>query len=119
MEISIQHRVSSGRCDGEKKFVKRGNSVELQKVAKTLFRDPDGELLHSPLGPRVRDDDETHNRAFFYFKPRRIRCRKLKSRPTTAIGTEKRNLTLQGPMSLVLSLTSGESGKAQLIIMCN
>ena len=30
--------------------------------------DPNGELLHSPYGPRVRDHDDLSKRAFFYFK---------------------------------------------------
>ena len=30
--------------------------------------DPNGELLHSPYGPRVRDQDDLSKRAFFYFK---------------------------------------------------
>ena len=30
--------------------------------------DPEGELLHSPFGPRVRDRDDLSKRAFFYFK---------------------------------------------------
>ncbi|CAG5100234.1 Oidioi.mRNA.OKI2018_I69.XSR.g16906.t1.cds [Oikopleura dioica] len=39
-----------------------------QKSFKMLFRDPEGELLHSPNGPAVRDDDQTDKRAFLFFK---------------------------------------------------
>ena len=42
--------------------------------------------MHSPMGPIVRDSDDTINRAFFYFKSRNI---DFKERPKTAIGNEK------------------------------
>ena len=60
------------------------NQFRFRSASKMLFRDPEGELLHSPNGPagtsfsicaidgnlsfKVRDGDETDKRAFLFFK---------------------------------------------------
>ena len=66
---SVIEQVHHGKCFGEKKIVKRGCAHHLKATAQKLFCDPEGELLHSPHGPSVKDSDDTSKRAFFYFKP--------------------------------------------------
>ena len=65
--FSIIERVHPGFGNGEKQFVARGSPNDLKNAAR-LFFDAEGELLHSPNGPIVRERDDTSKRAFLFYK---------------------------------------------------
>ena len=68
--FSIIERVHPGFGNGEKQLVARGSPNDLKNAAR-LFFDAEGELLHSPNGPIVRDRDDTSKRAFLFYKTKR------------------------------------------------